>query len=84
MPRDYPELNVALMKKLYEEFGGLYAYYVEYLDSVTFKLVTLQASFNEASVDAEVARLRATGFQAVKKMMLVKFDGAYAGEAKTG
>lgn len=84
MSQPYPSLNVAVMRKFYEEFGGLYAYQVEYLDSVLFKLVTTQASFNEATVDAEVSRLKAIGIPAVKKQLLIKFDGAYSSEAAGG
>ena len=80
MTQPYPNLNVAVMRKFYEDFGGLYAYQVEYLDSILFKLVTTQASFNEATVDAEISRLKAAGIPAVKKQLLIKFDGAFSSE----
>jgi hypothetical protein len=78
MANPYPDLNVEVMRKLYEEFGGLYAYQVEYLDLVLFRVTTSNSSFNEKSVDDEVARLRAAGIPAVKKQLLIKFEGAFA------
>lgn len=70
------ELDVELMKKLYE-FGCLMAYRVEYFNKDTFKIEKLPMTFSEEMVKKEMSRLKREGFKSAYYEVFVNFDGAF-------
>ncbi len=72
-----PQLNIDLLRKLYE-FGGLLVYRVLYFDQIGFRASQVRCTFSESAADEEVAKLRRQGFQAKIETFMVHFDGAFA------
>ena len=71
------ELNVELMKKLYE-FGGLFAYQVMYLDTITFTIKQSDTmTFSEEKAKKICDGLTRNGIKAEVFRHLIHFDGAW-------
>ena len=71
------ELDVELMKKLYE-FGGLLSYKVMYFDTVSFSIRQAgEMTFNEDSAKALADSLIRNGFKVEIFSQMVHFNGAW-------
>ena len=72
------ELDVDVMKKLYD-FGGLLAYHIMYLDTVTFTLKQWgEMTFNEERAKSICDGLVRNGFKVELFRQMVHFDGKWA------